>query len=111
MLESIRDTFELPLTRQDLTELRFYRPAENSREVAYLRERRAQLGGAIPAGRRESPPISAPSIRRYAGFALEANGQEMSITVCAGILVTESSWPTRSIATVPIPNRPAPWTC
>ncbi|HEY5957735.1 MAG TPA: pyruvate dehydrogenase (acetyl-transferring), homodimeric type, partial [Polyangiaceae bacterium] len=53
-LQAFRDRFRLPLSDEDLAELRFYRPPLGSPEVAYLQERRASLGGFVPAGRSAS---------------------------------------------------------
>src|SRR5690606_24107401 len=52
-LKSFRDRFSLPLSDEDVAALRFYKPAEDSAEMRYLRERRAQLDGFMPA--RQSP--------------------------------------------------------
>ena len=47
-LKVFRDRFGLALTDDALAEMRFYALPENSRELAYLRERRAALGGHLP---------------------------------------------------------------
>ena len=82
-LQEFRDRFHLPLSDDDLQEMRFYRPPENSRELAYLRERRAALGGALPRRSRGSAALAAPPLASYARFALEAEDKEMSTTVAA----------------------------
>jgi len=82
-LREFRDRFHLPLTDDDLREMRFYRPAEDSRELAYLRERRAALGGSLPARRRKAAPLAVPPMAQYAQFALDPEGKEMSTTVAA----------------------------
>src|SRR4029077_59905 len=40
-LKAFRDRFHLPLTDADLEQLRFYRPSDDSAEIAYLKQRRA----------------------------------------------------------------------
>jgi pyruvate dehydrogenase E1 component len=50
-LRDFRDRFDLPLTDEDVGALKFYRPPEDSAELCYLRERRAQLGGTLPRRR------------------------------------------------------------
>jgi pyruvate dehydrogenase E1 component len=80
-LREFRDRFKLPLSDDDVANLRFYRPAADSREIAYLQERRAALGGTIPARRSASPALTVPAISTYAAFALQADGKEMSSTV------------------------------
>jgi pyruvate dehydrogenase E1 component len=80
-LRHFRERFHLPLSDEDLDGLRFYRPAEDSPELRYLRERRASLGGALPLRRRDSPGAKVPALSSYARFALEAGGKQMSTTM------------------------------
>ncbi len=80
-LLAFRDRFALPLSDEDAKGLKFYRPAEDSREMRYLRARRDALGGWLPARRREAPPLAVPALSEYARFALEAEGKEMSTTM------------------------------
>ena len=82
-LKAFRDRFQLPLSDDQVEHLHFYRPDENSRELTYLRQRRAALGGALPARRREALPISVPPLSSYAQFALAAENKEMSTTMAA----------------------------
>jgi len=82
-LLGFRDRFALPLTDADVAALRFLRPAEASPEMAYLRERRAALGGALPMRRRRSTTVAVPDLATYAQFALRADGKEMSTTMAA----------------------------
>jgi pyruvate dehydrogenase E1 component len=80
-LRLMRDRFDLPLSDSDLEEMRFYRPAADSKEGRYLQERRAALGGYLPARRRTAQPIAAPELASVAQFALDADGKEMSTTM------------------------------
>jgi pyruvate dehydrogenase E1 component len=87
-LLEFRDRFELPLSDEDVAQLRFLRPTDDSREMRYLRERRAALGGPLPARRTEAPRLSIPPLESYASFALAAEGKEMSTTMAAVRLLT-----------------------
>ena len=82
-LKKFRDRFELPLSDADVAAMKFYRPAEDSREMRYLRERRAALGGALPARRRSAETLPIPALSVYAQFALQAAGKPMSTTMAA----------------------------
>ena len=82
-LKKFRDRFELPLSDADVAAMKFYRPAEDSREMRYLRERRAALGGALPARRRGADTLPIPALSVYAQFALQAAGKPMSTTMAA----------------------------
>jgi pyruvate dehydrogenase E1 component len=87
-LKAFRDRFELPLCDDEVEHLRFYRPDENSPELKYLRERRADFGGALPARRREAPPVPVPPLSHYAQFALAADNKEMSTTMAAARIIS-----------------------
>jgi pyruvate dehydrogenase E1 component len=82
-LKAFRDRFALPLSDEDVAALRYYRPPEESRELTYLRQRRAALGGSMPVRRREAPAVPVPALKAYADFALGADGKEMSTTMAA----------------------------
>ncbi len=79
-LRAMRDRFGLPLTDDDVAHMRFYRPADDSREMRYLQARRAALGGYLPARSHEAAPLAVPPLAEYASFAVEAAGKEMSTT-------------------------------
>jgi pyruvate dehydrogenase E1 component len=76
-----RNRFNLPIPDEDVEKLHFFRPAEDSREMVYLRERRAALGGKMPARRSAPPSLAVPPLDGYAKFALQAEGKEMSTTM------------------------------
>ena len=80
-LHAFRDRFALPLSNEDIENLKFYRPAEGSAEMRYLRARREALGGVLPKRRARSAKLAIPDLRAYASFALAAEGKEMSTTV------------------------------
>jgi len=80
-LREFRDALGLPLSDEEVERLDFYRPDENSPELAYLRERRRALGGYLPERRRNARPVAVPKLESYARFALEGQARETSTTV------------------------------
>jgi pyruvate dehydrogenase E1 component len=86
-LFAFRDHFALPLSDEQVRDLSFYRPAEDSEELAYVRGRREALGGFVPARRRSAPAVSAPALETYGDFALHAAGKKMSTTMAVVRLV------------------------
>ena len=81
-LKAFRERFRLPLSDDDLEQLRFYKPAEDSAEMQYLHQRRQALGGYLPRRRRNAKTaLTAPAIGSFAQFALDADGKEMSTTM------------------------------
>lgn len=83
-LLDFRDRFGLPLTDEQVTSLQFYKPAEDSPEMNFLRSQRSALGGTMPVRQRTvdgAPPV--PALSFHADFALHADGKEMSTTTAA----------------------------
>ncbi len=80
-LLSFRDRFDLPISDEETISLEFYKPDEDSDEMRYLHERRLELGGQVPARRRENVAVSVPALEEYARFATVANGKSMSTTM------------------------------
>jgi pyruvate dehydrogenase E1 component len=63
-LRAFRDRFALPLSDDDVAQVRFYHPGAASPEIKYLMEKRQSLGGYVPSrtARAETlavPPLSA----------------------------------------------------
>ena len=81
-LKAFRDRFRLPLSDDDLGQLRFYKPAADSAEMKYLQQRRESLGGYLPRRRRAATAaLAAPAISSFAQFAIDADGKDMSTTM------------------------------
>ncbi|QHE85543.1 alpha-ketoglutarate dehydrogenase [Hydrogenophaga sp. BPS33] len=80
-LIEFRNRFNLPLSDEQATGLSFFKPAEDSPEMRYLREHRERLGGAMPRRETACDMVPVPAIDAYATFALKADGKEMSTTM------------------------------
>lgn len=57
-LKNFRDRFGLPIPDDELADVPYYRPAEDSPEIAYMRNQRARLGGPLPT--RQAVPTVLP---------------------------------------------------
>ncbi len=80
-LKQFRDRFAIPVPDDRLADLPYYKPDENSREMEYLKERRAALGGPLPQRRRQSRSLEAPKLEAF-GSQLTASGErEFSTTM------------------------------
>jgi len=75
--------FRLPVSDEAARAQAFVRPAPDSPESRYLHERRAALGGPLPARLPQAaePPLPVPPAARVAAFALQAEGKAMSTTM------------------------------
>lgn len=59
-LRLFRTRFGIPISDGDVAEAPFYRPTEDSQEVKYLKQRRQELGGPLPARRPRCPQVQVP---------------------------------------------------
>ncbi|MEL0191266.1 MAG: pyruvate dehydrogenase (acetyl-transferring), homodimeric type, partial [Halieaceae bacterium] len=80
-LKAFRDRFGVPISDSALKEVPFYRPPADSPEMAYMRERRAQLGGHIPSRRAVSYHLPAPSRATFASQMKSSGKREISTTM------------------------------
>ncbi|WP_171962490.1 alpha-ketoglutarate dehydrogenase [Bordetella trematum] len=88
-LLAFRDRFALPLSDDDCTNLRFFRPAEDSPEMRYLHAQRSRLGGYIPRRLPGAAPMTTPTAAEFGAFALQAGGREMSSTMAVVRMLTQ----------------------
>ena len=80
-LKAFRDRYRIPIPDDRIEEAPFYKPAEDSPELRYMRERREILGGPLPARRREAKPLAIPPLEAFKG-GLEGSGErEISTTM------------------------------
>jgi pyruvate dehydrogenase E1 component len=61
-LREFRDRFALPLSDEDVAQLRFYHPGPDSPEIKYLMARREALGGYIPVRKTKAESIPVPAL-------------------------------------------------
>jgi pyruvate dehydrogenase E1 component len=85
-LKAFRDRFGVPISDKDLKDVPFYRPPEDSPEMRYMRERRAELGGALPARRAVSYSLPAPARSAYAS-QLKGSGKRTISTTMAFVRI------------------------
>ena len=76
-----RNRFDLPLSDEQAKGLAFYKPADDSAEMRYLREHRSRLGGSLPKRETVCDRLPVPTLSTYGQFALQADGKEMSTTM------------------------------
>jgi len=80
-LRAFRDRFNIPIPDEMISSAPFYKPAENSPEIRYLKARRGALGGSLPQRRTEVPRLKVPGLDAFKSL-LEGSGErEMSTTM------------------------------
>jgi pyruvate dehydrogenase E1 component len=62
-LREFRDRFMVPLSDDDVAQLRFLHPADDSPEMKYLHARRQALGGYLPARTSQAPRLEVPALQ------------------------------------------------
>jgi pyruvate dehydrogenase E1 component len=80
-LKAFRDRFALPLSDEEVTGLKFYRPAEGSPEMRYLHSRRGRLGGYLPERRTQGAKLEVPAGAAFKKFLDGSGGREQSTTM------------------------------
>jgi pyruvate dehydrogenase E1 component len=76
-----RSRFGIPISDQDVADAPFYRPAEDSPEMQYLRERRNELGGFVPARIDKANPQKMPRIDEFPDSITSSGDREVSTTM------------------------------
>ena len=82
-LKDLRDLLELPLTDEQVEHLDYYHPGPDSPEVKYVQQRRAALGGSVPARRVEYPHPTVPQGEFYEEFSKGSGERQVSTTMAA----------------------------
>ena len=87
-LKAFRDRFNIPLSDEQIGNLTYFKPAEDSEELAYMKTRRKSLGGSLPARSDRSEPIKAPGLDAFK-TQLEGSGdREISTTMALVRILT-----------------------
>ena len=76
-----KSRFEIPIPDEAARNASFYRPPSDSPEIAYLHERRRQLGGYLPSRSSAVAKIPAPSLDTFKESLEGSAGREVSSTM------------------------------
>lgn len=80
-LKDFRDRFDIPLPDSDLEKVPYYKPPEDSPEMRYLRERRADLGGPLPQRSIGNETLDIPGIEIFESVTKGSGDREISTTM------------------------------
>jgi pyruvate dehydrogenase E1 component len=81
-LHSMRERFSIPVSDEDIEQLRFIKPPEDSACAQHLRARRQALGGAFPARREQADGhIPVPALSDFASILAGSEGRSISSTM------------------------------
>src|SRR5690606_8680315 len=104
-LKKFRDRFAISISDSELEHVPYYRPAPDSPEMVYMRNRRTELGGFLPARRATFEPLEVPSLEELKGQLKGSGEREISTTMSfvrtLSTLVKDKQIGTRVVPIVP----------
>ena len=80
-LRAFRDRFSIPISDDNITEVPFYRPADDSPEIKYLRKQREALGGYLPARSSTFEALPIPDLAAFSPITKGLGEREISTTM------------------------------
>ena len=80
-LRAFRDRFSIPVSDEDITDLPFYKPDEDSPEMRYLRKQRDALGGYLPARSSAFESLPIPDLSAFSAVTKGLGEREISTTM------------------------------
>ncbi|MGH8551638.1 MAG: pyruvate dehydrogenase (acetyl-transferring), homodimeric type [Methylococcales bacterium] len=80
-IRAFRDRFRIPIPDEQLEELPFCKPADESPEMKYIRERRETLGGYLPSRRQDAPLPQIPGLELFDALTKGSGDHAISTTM------------------------------
>jgi pyruvate dehydrogenase E1 component len=80
-LRAFRTRFGIPVADSEIAKTPFYRPADDSIELRYMRERRKALGGFVPSRQNRSEPLKSVPAELFEEFFKGTEGRKASTTM------------------------------
>ncbi|MGI9295563.1 MAG: pyruvate dehydrogenase (acetyl-transferring), homodimeric type, partial [Pseudomonadales bacterium] len=80
-LKKFRDRFAVPIRDEDLDNVPYYRPADDSPEAHYLKRVRDELGGSIPVRSKSFDALPVPALEVFDSQLKSSGKREVSTTM------------------------------
>ncbi len=87
-VESFAKRFKVPVTKEDVKELNFYKPEQDSEEMVYMKSRRDKLGGSLPVREFDLENIKTPELDVFKALLESSGEREMSTTMALNRVMT-----------------------
>jgi pyruvate dehydrogenase E1 component len=88
-----RDRFNVPVSDDQLDEVPYYHPGDESEEVRYMKQRREALGGYLPQRRVDYQPLQIPALDAFDKVTAATGEREISTTMalvrCMSVLLRD----------------------
>jgi pyruvate dehydrogenase E1 component len=85
-LREFRSRFGIPIADENVADAPFYLPSDDSREIAYMRQRRQELGGFLPARSVTCPPLAAPKAEFFEDY-FQGSGKDTPTTTSVFVAI------------------------
>ncbi len=80
-LRAFRDRFSIPISDEKIAEIPFYRPADDSPEIQFLKKQREALGGYLPSRCTKFEPLTIPDLSYFSMVTHQLGEREISTTM------------------------------
>jgi pyruvate dehydrogenase E1 component len=87
-IKELRDRYRIPIPDEQLADVPFYKPDEDSPEIKFVKECREKLGGPIPARLRFSNTLTIPGIEIFEKLLADSGDREYSTTMSFVRIIT-----------------------
>lgn len=108
-LRQFRDRLGIPIPDDQLSSAPYYKPADDSPEMQYLRQRRSNLGGYLPARKPVKAPLQIPGLHLFDSQLADSGEREFSTTMAfvrqLGILLKDKNIGKQIVPIVPDESR------
>ncbi|MBL0124709.1 MAG: pyruvate dehydrogenase (acetyl-transferring), homodimeric type [Betaproteobacteria bacterium] len=80
-LKQFRDRFHIPVADEVIADIPFYKPADDSPEIKYLKAARIKLGGSLPIRHHNIPALKVPELSIFEPLLKSTEEREISTTM------------------------------
>lgn len=108
-LEIFCKRFQIPIPKNKIADVPFYRPAKNSPELIYLHKRRKELGGYLPARQHTTEKLIIPDLTAFHAQLVSGEERQFSTTMAftriLAILLKDKNIKERVVPIIPDETR------
>ncbi|SFM61860.1 pyruvate dehydrogenase E1 component [Ectothiorhodospira mobilis] len=88
-IKAFRDRFRVPVSDEDVEQMRYVRPADDAPEIRYMHERRKALGGYLPVRKSSVAPLEIPDLSLFSASLEDSGERELSTTMAMVRMLTQ----------------------
>lgn len=104
-LEAFCERFNIPIPKDKIKDLPFYKPKKGSEELKYIEKTRQSLGGYLPSRTEQSAKLTTPTLEAFKPLLESSGEREISTTMafvrCLSILLKDKNLKEHLVPIVP----------